>query len=522
MDEDEDIEIRWEVLEVKADIEVVGNEFGEETNQADEGSQCNKTSPSKDEEAETLKQVTQFDQTSGSVERKSCNNQHSSDESISTLSEGTSKSEDIIHSNEVRIQECIIPKFEDGACFLPQCTFDHKEIVTLQECNHMFFRACLIKNILAIREPTVICPFNKKKLKCTNVLQEAEIKEILSPADFDEYLSISLLIAERESNNAYHCKTPNCIGWCICEVQATTFQCPVCTKTNCLLCKTIHITRPCKQLEDLLNYPNENNTATLSRTKDNAKKLYPKLLDLYRVDLVLYQDEFTCPICFDIFSPMEGIILKSCLHTFCRACLQGVILFCENAEVICPFKDEDYACDSEILESEIKALISPALYEERLAKTFAIAESKIDNAFHCKTPDCKGWCIVEDAASEFHCPLCRRLNCTICAVNHEGETCEQYQGRIHDNCRLGFERSKSEDQIQRLIRQGEAMKCPKCQALIMKMEGCDGLTCPMCRLDICWITKRPRWGPRGKGDYSGGCKCNWKGRKCHPACSNCH
>lgn len=56
----------------------------------------------------------------------------------------------------------------------------------------------------------------------------------------------------------------------------------------------------------------------------------------------------------------------------------------------------------------------------------------------------------------------------------------------------------------------------------MKLSGCDAITCSMCKTQICWATKGPRWGPGGLGDNSGGCKCKLNGRLCHPKCGNCH
>lgn len=56
----------------------------------------------------------------------------------------------------------------------------------------------------------------------------------------------------------------------------------------------------------------------------------------------------------------------------------------------------------------------------------------------------------------------------------------------------------------------------------MKRDGCDGLTCVMCRTELCWATKMARWGPKGHGDTSGGCQCRINGKKCHPNCRNCH
>ena len=74
-----------------------------------------------------------------------------------------------------------------------------------------------------------------------------------------------------------------------------------------------------------------------------------------------------------------------------------------------------------------------------------------------------------------------------------------------------------------LIKQGVIMKCPECGICLERADsGCQMLRCFYCRLDICWLTKQARWGPGGKGDTSGGCRCGLNGVKCHPDCKNCH
>lgn len=39
------------------------------------------------------------------------------------------------------------------------------------------------------------------------------------------------------------------------------------------------------------------------------------------------------------------------------------------------------------------------------------------------------------------------------------------------------------------------MNCPTCQVILMKKWGCDWLRCSMCKTEICWVTRGPRWGP---------------------------
>lgn len=59
-----------------------------------------------------------------------------------------------------------------------------------------------------------------------------------------------------------------------------------------------------------------------------------------------------------------------------------------------------------------------------------LAESKIVNTFHCKTPDCSGWAVYEDDVNVFLCPVCKKRNCLTCAAIHEGMDCQKYQREL--------------------------------------------------------------------------------------------
>ena len=70
--------------------------------------------------------------------------------------------------------------------------------------------------------------------------------------------------------------------------------------------------------------------------------------------------------------------------TLLRLCLAGAIEHSDAPKVKCPFKDEDYSCDMDMLEREIKALVTPAILEKHQKKSVKEAEANIKNAYHCK------------------------------------------------------------------------------------------------------------------------------------------
>ncbi|MGH0132846.1 UNVERIFIED_CONTAM: hypothetical protein FKN15_050894 [Acipenser sinensis] len=154
---------------------------------------------------------------------------------------------------------------------------------------------------------------------------------------------------------------------------------------------------------------------------------FETLLQTDSQDLVPNQQGVECRICYLELGPGEGVLLRECLHCFCRDCLRSVINLSDDPEVSCPYRDEAYACHSKIQEREIRALVSPEQYRCYLDRGLAVAESRSDSSYHCATPDCRGWCEYEDSVNEFPCPICKKRNCLLCKAIHEGMNCRQYQ-----------------------------------------------------------------------------------------------
>lgn len=163
---------------------------------------------------------------------------------------------------------------------------------------------------------------------------------------------------------------------------------------------TVKIAPPAKPLE------------TRRTTADH----YHELLSLDTADLILNFDPFECPICITQFKKGEGIILRDCFHVFCRECLQQTVKFSDDLQIKCPFMNAEISCESLIQDRELRSFVSQDVYEKHLAKSVAQAEHGIGNTFHCKTHNCRGWCIYEDNVNQFKCPVCQITNCLTCQV----------------------------------------------------------------------------------------------------------
>lgn len=237
-------------------------------------------------------------------------------------------------------------------------------------------------------------------------------------------------------------------------------------------------------------------------------------------DLVSSAEAFECRVCLADVAPGEGVLLRDCLHAFCRDCLADTVRHAEGAAVPCPHSDAAYTCPARLQDREIRALVSPEDYERHLARSVAEAAGAMANVFHCKTPDCRGLCVFEDNVNTFLCDICYKQNCLTCQAQHAGYSCKQYQEMIAKQQDLNS--VKTMQFFDDMVRRGDGLPCPGCSVMLVRKWGCDWMRCPMCRTEICWVTRGARWGPQGAGDTSGGCRCGVHGRKCHPKCTYCH
>ncbi|XP_068160357.1 ranBP-type and C3HC4-type zinc finger-containing protein 1 isoform X2 [Antennarius striatus] len=256
--------------------------------------------------------------------------------------------------------------------------------------------------------------------------------------------------------------------------------------------------------------------------EEERKENFAQLMMIDSQDLLPNPDPVDCRICYVDLKPGEGVLLRECLHCFCRECLRSVIMLSEEPEVSCPYRDDTYSCTCSLQEREIKALVPLEEYERWLQRGLSVAESRCEGSYHCATPDCLGWCVYEDTVNVFHCPVCRKQNCLICKSIHEGMNCKQYQDDLASRAINDSAARRTTHLLKTLVQSGEAMHCPQCGIIVQKRDGCDWVRCTVCHTEICWVTRGPRWGPKGPGDTSGGCRCNINNQKCHPKCQNCH
>lgn len=147
------------------------------------------------------------------------------------------------------------------------------------------------------------------------------------------------------------------------------------------------------------------------------KSHYMELVNLESSNIVPNMDKFECTICFSDVQPRLGAVLRDCLHHFCKECLVQHIQHNDDVEIKCPYMDNTYSCQSMLQDREVRSLLSKEEYEKYLSKSIRQAEHQIENTFHCKTINCRGWCVFEEDVNTFKCPVCTIVNCLTCGVS---------------------------------------------------------------------------------------------------------
>lgn len=163
----------------------------------------------------------------------------------------------------------------------------------------------------------------------------------------------------------------------------------------------------------ICNFSDENKSNVASNIEGKTGEFYTELIKLEQQSLVSNSENFECGVCIEECAVGNGVVLRECLHTFCRECLSDALRYCEEPMISCPA----VGCSGGLQDREIRALLSEEDYEKWLARGLAVAESGTRNTFHCRTTDCSGWAVCETDVRVFPCPVCNKKNCIPCQVS---------------------------------------------------------------------------------------------------------
>lgn len=194
------------------------------------------------------------------------------------------------------------------------------------------------------------------------------------------------------------------------------------------------------------------------------------------------EEEFDCPICFDIYPLSHANALMGCTHKYCQECFVHHFLTKINSgevsaeQMICP----DPSCGVKAEDYELESILEPADYAKYL--DFLAQKSLQTDGASCWCPnkDCREAILAENTGDRVACPLCHTNFCRKCSLTpfHQDETCEQAKAR--GDADLSIQAWMAE-------RGSKVKPCPSCRTGIEKNDGCNHMTCQACKHQWCWL-----------------------------------
>lgn len=142
-------------------------------------------------------------------------------------------------------------------------------------------------------------------------------------------------------------------------------------------------------------------------------------------DVVPNHCKFECPLCFNNCLPNDGVVLRDCIHSFCKICIRASIINNLNPPIKCPFKT-DYICESILQDREIKGIVGQDIHDEYLAR-ISLKIQKDQNIFNCRNENCIGYGFIDKQQTSFECFECKTINCILCRDIHNGMNCEEFK-----------------------------------------------------------------------------------------------
>jgi hypothetical protein len=189
--------------------------------------------------------------------------------------------------------------------------------------------------------------------------------------------------------------------------------------------------------------------------------------------------------CFELLS--DNIVQCADGHLFCFRCLQRqveeIIYGNLKAQGSLPCMNTD-GCKESIPLSEVqRALPNDVIerYEQRQVQE-AIIHAKVLNLVNC--PFCGIPCEVDKCVEVFDCPnpKCLVASCIQCKeASHVPLSCEE-----NEKTSGTAPRRKIEERMTKAV----IRECKTCKAEIVKLDGCNRLTCSRCRTTMCYVCRQ--------------------------------
>merc|ERR1712137_1021553 len=196
-----------------------------------------------------------------------------------------------------------------------------------------------------------------------------------------------------------------------------------------------------------------------------------------------------CTICSLDVTSDQMYTLKSCGHSFCEDCW-GTYLSIQINEGQSFIKCAHMDCKALVSEEEVRALVSPEIYQKYCTFFMHSFVNNNANIKWCPAPGC-GNAVTSDMVNgnTVTCACSYRF-CFRCSEEaHQPASCEQLR-EWKRNCQ---DESETNNWIA-----ANTQDCPKCGLPTEKNGGCNHMTCRQCKHEYCWVCSKD-W--KGHNDF---------------------
>ena len=180
----------------------------------------------------------------------------------------------------------------------------------------------------------------------------------------------------------------------------------------------------------------------------------------------------------DVCVHIERSICNSCVYQHTKCLVEDSMIF--FGDIICPENDcqgiFDYQGIQQILVHIGK---NQTLFDEYDQHLIFRQLEQMPEFLWCSFGCGSGQLIEPSTNPQVQCPKCNRSTCRIHrTIWHTDINCEQYD--------LLLNQSSQNDPNQTWLKLF-TKQCPQCHWNIQKYEGCDHMTCRLCKHEFCWI-----------------------------------
>lgn len=190
------------------------------------------------------------------------------------------------------------------------------------------------------------------------------------------------------------------------------------------------------------------------------------------------EDKDSKPDCSICLTAASDPFQTTCGHTYCKSCFANQCSAATNNGTV-PIRclgDSD-KCSHIFTLEEMKTYLRHEYFEQMLETSLAqYVRSHSRSLRNCPTPDCPSIYPLTTEWDKLICHSCLNIICINCQAQHHYDvSCEAYQAAI-----------KAEEKFTQWKQENNVNECPKCDAPIEKIDGCNHIECTNCANHICW------------------------------------